>query len=66
MGQDGARRLYTTGHGSVMVRAKTHIEEINTGSGAKTAARMRTAIVITELPYMTNKAGTDPMYIIFS
>jgi DNA gyrase subunit A len=55
LGEDGARRLYTTGHGSITMRARSHIEQLS--STSKTGTRTRTAIVITELPYMTNKAG---------
>lgn len=57
LGQDGARKLYSTGHGSVMMRAKAHMEQITSSTGAKGSTRTRHAIVITELPYMTNKAG---------
>eukprot|EP01032_Pedospumella_encystans_P020251 gene20251-23007_t len=57
LGQDGARKLYSTGHGSVMMRAKVHMEQITSSTGAKGSTRTRHAIVITELPYMTNKAA---------
>jgi DNA gyrase subunit A len=49
VGQEGIRSAYATGHGKVVVRAKARIEKI---SGA---ARHR--IVVTELPYQTNKAA---------
>ena len=55
MGTDGAQKLYETGHGSITMRAKCHIEQIS--SSTKTGSRTRNAIIITELPYMTNKAG---------
>ena len=54
MGGSGAEKLYLTGHGSITMRAKCHIEQVT--STTKTGTRTRGAIVITELPYMTNKA----------
>lgn len=48
----GVRDMYLTGHGSVTIRAKTHFENNNANTG-----RTRNSIVITELPYMTNKAA---------
>jgi DNA gyrase subunit A len=45
---DGLKDAYTLGKGSVLVRAKMHIEE---------TSKKRTLIVITELPYQTNKAS---------
>ncbi|MPW25328.1 DNA gyrase subunit A [Alkalibaculum sp. M08DMB] len=47
LGKEGIHSAYTTGRGRIKVRAKTHIEEI-------TNTRQR--IVITEIPYMVNKA----------
>ena len=47
LGDDGARSAYTTGRGSIAMRARTHIEE---------AGRDRQAIVVTEIPYQVNKA----------
>ncbi|WP_374286400.1 DNA gyrase subunit A [Lactococcus sp.] len=47
MGKAGIRRAYETGKGSITVRAKTHIEELAGG---------KERIVVTELPYMVNKA----------
>jgi DNA gyrase subunit A len=48
MGLDGVRSAYTTGRGSVKIRAKSHVEHIETNG------KMR--ILVTELPYMVNKA----------
>src|SRR5579884_1865527 len=48
LGRDGIRSAYTEGRGSITVRAKTEIEEIRGG---------RVAIIVTELPYMVNKAA---------
>jgi len=48
LGQEGIKSAYTTGHGKIVVRAKARIEGI-----AKTG---RHQIVVTELPYQTNKA----------
>ncbi len=46
MGRVGVRNAYKTGKGSVLVRAKTEIEEHNG----------RERIIVTELPYQVNKA----------
>ena len=47
-GYDGVKEAYTKGKGRVLVRAKASIE---TGKGE------RQRIVVTELPYLVNKAG---------
>jgi DNA gyrase subunit A len=47
-GYDGVKEAYTTGRGKITVRAKANIE---TGKGD------RQRIVVTELPYMVNKAS---------
>ncbi|HEX7464777.1 MAG TPA: DNA gyrase subunit A [Actinomycetota bacterium] len=47
LGKQGIVDAYTTGRGSIKVRAITHIEETNQG---------RQRIVVTELPYQVNKA----------
>ncbi len=47
MGKSGLISAYTTGRGRVKVRAKTHIEQV-------TNTKQR--IVVTEIPYMVNKA----------
>ena len=47
MGRSGIRAAYGTGRGKVIVRAKAAIEELKNG---------RQRIVVTELPYMVNKA----------
>jgi DNA gyrase subunit A len=49
LGREGIRNAYTTGHGKVVVQAKAHIGEIK-GTG-------RRQIVVSELPYQTNKAA---------
>jgi DNA gyrase subunit A len=46
MGRAGAYRAHTTGRGSVIVRAKTHIEDF----------KDHQAIIIDEIPYQVNKA----------
>lgn len=46
MGRAGAYKAHTTGRGSIIVRAKTHMEEFHDHQ----------AIVVTELPYQVNKA----------
>jgi len=48
MGRAAIRQAYRTGHGGIIIRAKTEIEEFNNGT--------RNRIVITELPYQVNKA----------
>ena len=47
MGRSGIRAAYATGRGKIIVRAKTEIEEWKDG---------RYRIVVTEIPYMVNKA----------
>ena len=49
LGQDGIKNAYATGHGRIVVQAKAHTTEA-TGSGHR-------QIVVTELPYQTNKAA---------
>ena len=49
LGQDGIKSAYATGHGKVVIRAKAYFEDIP-GTG-------RRQIVVTELPYQTNKAA---------
>ena len=46
-GLEGVREGYRTGRGRVVLRAKTHFEEIDKGA--------RSAIVVEELPYQVNK-----------
>ena len=47
LGSAGAKKAYETGKGSVTIRSKTHIEELKNG---------KTRIIVTEIPYMVNKA----------
>jgi DNA gyrase subunit A len=47
LGRLGIREAYTTGRGRVIVRARTHVEEMK---------GEREAIIIDELPYQVNKA----------
>jgi DNA gyrase subunit A len=47
LGRLGIREAYTTGRGRVIVRARTHVEEMKGD---------REAIIIDELPYQVNKA----------
>ncbi len=49
LGVEGIRNAYTTGHGKVVVRAKAHVSDI--------ARTDRQQIVVSELPYQTNKAA---------
>ena len=48
VGRQGARKTYTEGRGSVIMRARTHVEELR---------RDRYAIVVDEIPYQVNKAS---------
>lgn len=47
MGRAGIRAAYATGRGKIKVRARTDIEDMHNG---------RQRIVVTEIPYMVNKA----------
>src|SRR5216117_4421170 len=47
-GTGGIREAYTTGRGSITLRAKAHAEKLRGG---------REAIIISELPYQVNKAS---------
>src|SRR2546422_349942 len=47
-GAGGIREAYTTGRGTITLRAKAHAEKMRGG---------REAIIITELPYQVNKAS---------
>ena len=48
LGRDAIRSAYTTGRGRIKVRAKTQIEQMSNG---------KSRILVTELPYMVNKAS---------
>lgn len=47
MGKSGIRRAYETGRGSITIRAKVDIQELKNG---------KERIIVSELPYMVNKA----------
>ncbi|MBE3594871.1 MAG: DNA gyrase subunit A [Candidatus Carbobacillus altaicus] len=47
LGRDGIEKAYTTGRGSIIVRARTEVEPMSGG---------RFRIIATELPYQVNKA----------
>jgi DNA gyrase subunit A len=47
LGRSGIRSAYTTGRGSIIMRAKVHTE---------TLRKEREALIVTELPYQVNKA----------
>ena len=47
VGSSGIRSAFHTGRGSVLMRSRTHFEDI---------ANNRTAIIVTEIPYQVNKA----------
>jgi DNA gyrase subunit A len=48
-GTEGVREGYRTGRGRVVIRARTHVEDIGKGE--------RQAIVVDEIPYQVNKAN---------
>nr|WP_233253120.1 DNA gyrase subunit A [Paracoccus binzhouensis] len=48
LGRSGARKAYLEGRGSIVVRARTRIEETRAG---------RQAIILDEIPYQVNKAS---------
>ncbi len=48
LGMDGLKSAYKTGRGKIKMRARAHIETTKTG---------KDSIVITEVPYQTNKAS---------
>jgi len=47
LGTEGIKKAYRTGRGSIKIRSKTEIENLNNG---------KTKIIVTELPYQVNKA----------
>jgi DNA gyrase subunit A len=47
-GRQAIRQAYADGRGRIVVRARTHVEELRTG---------RAAIIVTEVPYQVNKAA---------
>ena len=48
LGKSGAKKAYTEGRGSVIIRSKTKIEEIR---------KDRWAIIVSEIPYQVNKSN---------
>ncbi len=48
LGRRGIRDAYLTGTGSIVIRSKAHIEEIEHG---------KSRIIVTEIPYQVNKAN---------
>jgi DNA gyrase subunit A len=49
-GTEGVERAYLTGRGSVLIRSRTHVEELKKKGN-------KVAIIVTELPYQVNKAN---------
>ena len=47
LGRAGTRQAYTTGRGSIIMRARSHVEELR---------KEREALIFTEIPYQVNKA----------
>jgi DNA gyrase subunit A len=50
LGREGIREAYRSGRGRIVMRARTHIEELRGG---------RTAMVVSELPYGVKKGGDE-------
>jgi DNA gyrase subunit A len=50
VGREGIREAYRSGRGRVVMRARSHIEELRGG---------RTAIIVSELPYGVKKGGDE-------
>jgi DNA gyrase subunit A len=48
-GTEGIKKAYATGRGSVKIRSKIHYEDAKKGT--------KIAIIVTEIPYMVNKAN---------
>ena len=48
LGASGIRQAYETGRGSIVIRSKSHVEEVR---------KDRPAIIITEVPFQVNKAS---------
>src|SRR5205809_976083 len=48
-GLEGVREGYRTGRGRVVIRARTHVEDLDRGN--------RQAIIVDEIPYQVNKAN---------
>jgi DNA gyrase subunit A len=48
LGREGIREAYRSGRGRIIMRARAHVEELRGG---------KSAIVVTELPYMVKKGG---------
>ncbi len=48
-GIDGVREGYRTGRGRVVIRARTHVEDLEKGN--------RQAVIVDEIPYQVNKAN---------
>ncbi|MCW5750287.1 MAG: DNA gyrase subunit A [Alphaproteobacteria bacterium] len=48
LGRAGIRSAFMTGRGSIVMRGKTHVEEVR---------KDREAIIVTEIPYQVNKAS---------
>jgi DNA gyrase subunit A len=50
VGREGIREAYRSGRGRIVLRGRTHIEELRGG---------RTAIIVSELPYSVKKGGDE-------
>jgi DNA gyrase subunit A len=50
-GREGIQNAYATGHGKIVVRARAHITSVSAGG--------KRQIIVSELPYQTNKAALN-------
>jgi DNA gyrase subunit A len=51
LGTSGAKQLYSTGNGGILMRAETQTETVRVSK-----SQTRTAIIVTSLPYQVNKS----------
>lgn len=49
VGDEGIKQYFRTGKGPIYIRSRYHLEELHNG---------KTAVIITEIPYMVNKSAT--------
>lgn len=56
MGTEGAKQMYLTGKGRIVIRACVHPEVVDVDAGGRRRGSSRDAIIVTELPYQVNKA----------
>jgi DNA gyrase subunit A len=68
IGLRGARDFYQTGHGSIQIRGKAIIEKPKESASSVTKQgerKVKSTIIVTELPYMVNKASKNILILLF-